>query len=148
MKHSTLILAFLFSLSALSQVKKQSELHRTLAINDSLLFTEGLNKCNPSLMAKYIHSDFEFYHDKGGIDKGKQLFIKNIETMCAGEGMANKRILVRGSLIVYPLYDNKILYGAIQHGEHKFGDSTPKFTHLWLLEDATWKLSRVLSYDH
>ncbi|WGD35038.1 DUF4440 domain-containing protein [Olleya sp. YS] len=148
MKHSLLILVLLFSVFALSQVDKDSELYKKLAINDSMLFTEGLNKCNPKLMAKYIHSDFEFYHDKGGINKGKDQFIIGLEQQCAGEGLGNKRYLVAGSLVVYPLYNKGELYGAIQHGEHNFGDSTPKFTHLWLLENNEWKISRVLSYDH
>ena len=63
-----------------------------------------------------------------------------------------------GSLEVYPLYNNGQLYGAIQHGVHTFeflnhqgeyqkGDIA-KFTHVWVLEDGTWKVRRELSYDH
>ncbi|MGB6269296.1 MAG: DUF4440 domain-containing protein [Olleya sp.] len=148
MKYSILILAFLFSISVLCQVEKDSELYKKLVINDSLLFTEGLNKCNPKLMAQYIHYDFEFYHDKGGVSKGKDQFISSLEQQCAGDGLGSKRYLVEGSLVVFPLYSEGVLYGAIQHGEHKFGDTIPKFTHLWLLEDSEWKLSRVFSYDH
>ena len=69
-----------------------------------------------------------------------------------------RRELVDGSLKVYPLYDNGVLYGAIQEGEHRFFEkngnqpekagSTAKFTHLWILDHNQWKLKRILSYDH
>ena len=59
---------------------------------------------------------------------------------------------------IYPLYEEKELYGAIQIGNHRFYKvenkiSTElvinaKFTHLWILEDNDWKLKRVFSYDH
>ena len=51
-----------------------------------------------------------------------------------------------------------MVYGAILSGEHVFYvrqkgkpevlDGRAKFTHLWLLKDGVWKMSRVLSYDH
>ena len=68
------------------------------------------------------------------------------------------RELVAESLKVYPMKNQGKLYGAIQTGEHRFYakypdkekvlTSTALFSHLWLLEDGEWKLSRVLSYDH
>jgi CubicO group peptidase (beta-lactamase class C family) len=61
-------------------------------------------------------------------------------------------------LEVFPLYNDGNLYGAIQKGIHHFylresgkediWTSTAKFTHIWVLESKTWKLSEVLSYDH
>jgi hypothetical protein len=69
-----------------------------------------------------------------------------------------RRELIKGSLQVFPLYDNGVLYGAIQTGEHQFFEknldqpekigSLAKFTHLWILENNVWKLKRILSYDH
>ena len=69
-----------------------------------------------------------------------------------------RRELVEGSLKVYLLKNNGVLYGAVQMGIHKFYaiekdkpeylTSTAKFTHLWKLENGEWKLSRVISYDH
>ena len=69
-----------------------------------------------------------------------------------------RRELIKGSLEVYPLYNNGILYGAIQTGEHRFFEkqenqpekagSIAKFTHLWILDNNQWKLKRILSYNH
>ena len=68
-----------------------------------------------------------------------------------------KRDLVPNSMKVYPLYDNNVLYGFIQEGEHDFAEfsqgkwnkgSRAKFTILWILQGKDWKMKRVLSYDH
>ena len=68
------------------------------------------------------------------------------------------RTLVPGSLVLHPLYDNGVLYGAVQSGEHLFSIVRPGeapeltgragFTTLWRLEGDDWRMSRVLSYDH
>ena len=69
----------------------------------------------------------------------------------------SRRELVDSSLDVFPLYNNGQLYGALQNGVHKFYETTngkevagsiAKFSHLWILEDGTWHLKRVISYDH
>ena len=70
----------------------------------------------------------------------------------------SRRALVEGTLKVYPLYNNGILYGALQNGVHRFFESyqgKPEtagseaiFSHLWLKEDSQWVLKRVISYDH
>jgi CubicO group peptidase (beta-lactamase class C family) len=59
---------------------------------------------------------------------------------------------------VYPLEKNGVLYGAIQSGRHRFYEkskdkperfaSIARFSHVWLLEDGTWKFVRGLSFDH
>ena len=136
--------------NSLGQVSTDSELHQALAINDSLLFSAGLNKCNIEKMKTLIHDDFEFYHDKGGVKKSKEAFFIVVNNgPCASGNVQNKRILVPNSLEVFPLYIGDKLYGAIQNGKHQFAETTARFTHLWLVsDDGTWQISRVLSFDH
>jgi len=149
MKAILILLFTLISITVNSQVNKNSELFKTLKANDSILFYEGLNKCNIDIMVTLISDDFEFYHDIGGIDKSKDAFINNIKNgPCNSGTLENKRALIKGSLEVYPLYENKKLYGAIQSGKHRFGNTIAKFTHLWILTNNEWKITRVLSYNH
>ena len=101
-------------------------------------------------IANNSDEDFEFYHDKGGIDHSKSEFIETLKNgPCANLTIENRRTLKTESLEVFPLYTKtNELYGAVQSGTHHFGNSSPKFTHLWLLVEGQWKLSRVLSFDH
>lgn len=132
-----------------AQVEKSSELFNTLQKQDKLLFEEGFNKCDISQFENLLSEDIEFYHDQGGIIKSKDEFISNLKNGICKEGSKkNDRVLVKNSLQVFALYSQGKLYGAIQTGVHLFGNSSAKFTHLWLLENDVWKLSRVLSYEH
>ena len=83
---------------------------------------------------------------------------ENCKSWNSEEPQPSKRILIPSSLKVFPLYKNGELYGAIQHGIHRFesldkdkkytkGD-VAKFTHVWILENNIWKVKRELSYDH
>ena len=150
----------LISIQAEAQVNDSSELFLTLKTNDSLLFNKGFNQCDTSQFEKFIAEDFEFYHDKAGITASKEDFMKNIYNgLCSPTNQSkSRRELVEGSLEVFPLYKNGVLYGAIQKGEHKFFESyngnpetkgsIAKFTHLWIKENDNWKIKRVLSYNH
>jgi hypothetical protein len=69
----------------------------------------------------------------------------------------NNRKRVENSLSVFEMKNNNKRYGAIQKGKHTFQqkiegkmqtDGIADFTHLWILENNTWKLKRVLSYNH
>ncbi|MFY0630087.1 MAG: nuclear transport factor 2 family protein [Flavobacteriaceae bacterium] len=153
-KFFLLTLTLLFTTITNSQ-NKTSDLEKTIYHHDSI-FWDGYNKCNIPVFEKYITDDFEFYHDKGGLTVGKQKFLNSVSN-----GLCNKtntwtlrREVVKGSTKVYVL--NK--YGAILSGEHNFflkqkdGKEklveTAKFTHVWKQIGNTWKMSRVLSYDH
>ena len=145
-----------------AQTAKEDELYKTLKSQDSILFDAAFNTCGIEILNAMFTEDFEFYHDKGGITEGRETFVGRIANGCANRKsdpqQPAKRILVPESLEVYPLYRNEQLYGAIQHGVHTFeflndrgeyqkGDIA-KFTHVWVLEDGTWKVRRELSYDH
>ncbi|RXM51489.1 MULTISPECIES: DUF4440 domain-containing protein [unclassified Chryseobacterium] len=146
-----------FSQCIYSQVKNTDDLYLTAKKLDSLIFKEGFNKCNPSHYNTIISDDLEFYHDVGGVSKGKEAFVASVKNnICSTPGKV-KRELIPNSMLVYPMYNNKTLYGFIQEGNHEFFENTngkwnktgqAKFTHLWILENNQWKLKRVLSYNH
>ena len=133
------------------------DLFNHLQEKDSLLFQIGFNKCDTAVVRKLISNDFEFYHDQSGVLNSNETFILGIAGLCQMNYEATRE-LTAGTLKVFPLYNNGNLYGAIQSGEHSFyGEekdkpkyltSNAKFTHVWILENAEWKLKRVLSYDH
>jgi len=142
-----------------AQVSEDSELFIALKTNDSLLFNIGFNKCVLNEFKNLTTDDLEFYHDKNGILKSKAEFINVMANgICHKDNLYKaRRELVKGSLKVYPLYENGKLYGAIQNGEHQFYEtfqgnekagSVAMFSHLWILENNQWKIKRILSFDH
>lgn len=142
-----------------AQVEKSSELFQTMKKMDSIVFERGFNKCMHSEIEQFLSNDLEFYHDQGGITNSKEAFLETLKkNICANLEMKPIRKLTKGSLEVFPLYNNGNLYGAIQKGIHEFYMSEPdkdiyltstaKFTHVWVKENDNWKLKRVLSYDH
>ncbi len=158
MKKITLLFLFL-SCALFAQVTEDSELYKTLKAKDSLLFKVSFNTCDLSPLETLLADDLEFYHDKSGITNSKKQFIDIMKNgLCKSDEFVSRRVLIEGSLEVFPLYNNGKLYGAIQKGVHQFFEkpkgrpentgSIAKFTHLWLLIDGQWKISRVLSYDH
>jgi len=156
------ILLLLLSTSTLtiSQVDKNTDLYKSLKVNDSLLFDRAFNYCESIHLEKLLSENFEFYHDQGGFENSKAGFLQTMKNGICNPNNKTKsrRELVKGSLEVYPLNENGRLYGAIQKGIHKFYEtpmggkeqpgSIAKFTHLWILEKDVWLLQRVLSYDH
>jgi len=146
------------ALPAYSQVPQSDELFRTLKAKDSLLFDIGFNTCEISQFEKILSDDFQFYHDQAGLTNSKSDFISSVrKNICALEYKPERR-LVEGTVEVFPLKNNEVLYGAIQTGTHNFFanskengrsmTSIAKFTHIWTLENKEWKLSKVFSYDH
>jgi hypothetical protein len=68
------------------------------------------------------------------------------------------RKVIEESLEVYPMYNEGVIYGAVQTGIHDFyiresnkadiKTSTAKFIHLYLLVNGNWLLKEVISFDH
>jgi hypothetical protein len=153
----SLILFFTYA-TLPAQVEKSSQLYKSLKTNDSLLFNVGFNTCDIHQFEDLLSDNFEFYHDESGITSSKTPFITSIRDGLCTLPYKPRRQLIETSLEVYPLKRDGTLYGAVQMGEHQFFaaekdkpeylTSTAKFTHLWLLENGSWKLSRVLSYSH
>ncbi len=157
-----ILLGLLIASSVLHAQKiAATDLYQQLKEQDSLLFDAAFNQCDPVRLEKIFTEDFEFYHDKSGLTRGREEFMTPFKESCVNRDPNSpqpaRRILIDDSLEVYPLKDQGVLYGAIQHGMHRFeslegeeytrGD-TARFTHLWILEEGQWKLSRELSYDH
>jgi hypothetical protein len=126
-------------------------LFRTMASLDIELF-DAYNTCNLEKFASFFVEDVEFYHDKGGVTRGRPALVESIKNNICGK---TRRDLVPGTLEVHPM-DN---YGALQIGAHRFCDTNvkrcdgktggvAKFIHLWQNQDGAWKITRVISYDH
>lgn len=154
-----LLLLFLASISLSAQIDKKSDLYKTIISKDSLLFKVGFNTCDVNQFKTLLAQDFEFYHDTDSVSD-KKVFLHNfLKGICNPSSIYRvRRELIAGTTEIYPLYKNKTLYGAVQIGAHQFYESTSgkkeipgsiaRFTHLWLLQNGTWKLARSLSYDH
>jgi len=156
-----ILLVFLIisnTIATQAQIEENSELFLTLKKQDSIFFERGFNQCDIDYLKKTISDDLKFYHDQSGFQDRSTFFENTKRYICSSPERKPVRKLEEGSLEVFPLHDNGVLYGAIQNGVHNFyireankddvWTSTAKFTHVWILENNTWKISEVLSYDH
>ena len=141
-----------------AQVERNSELFRTLKVQDSIFFERSFNQCDLDYLQNHITADLEFYHDRGGY-QDRESFLKNTkENICSGKGPKPVRKVDVNSLEMFPLFENGKLYAVLQKGVHHFylreqdkkemQTGTARFSHVWRLEKGTWKLAEVLSYDH
>ena len=141
-----------------AQEDRATELFRVLKTKDSLLFEVGFNTCDISQFENLVSGNFEFYHDRSGITSSKSAFITSIRDGLCKLPYRPRRELNENSLEAYPMEKNGVLYGAVQTGTHSFYavetgkpdrlTSVARFTHVWLQENGSWKLSRGISYDH
>lgn len=156
---STILFLIISFQNSFTQVSPNSDLFQQLKSLDSLLFDRAFNHCELEYLEKHVADDLEFFHDQGGIDKSRAAFIAKVEAnICSNPTMKPIRKLVAGSMKVFPLYTQGKLYGAIQNGSHEFFIKEPekevyktsiaKFTHVWLVKNEEWLLSKVLSFDH
>lgn len=160
MKKYLLFIPLIFSTTMLTaQIDIKSDLYKTIISKDSLLFNLGFNTCDINQFENLLSEKFEFFHDKDSISN-KEQFLHNLRNgLCISPTtFQSRRELLPESTEIYPLYKREKLYGAIQVGVHQFFEtienrkevfgSSAKFTHLWLLENGVWKLTKSLSYDH
>lgn len=117
-----------------------------LAAMDHALFEAAFVTCDKQRFRMLFTDDAEFYHDRTGASFGEDA--RTMKTCPRDNGVT--RELLAGSLEVYPMSD----YGAIQIGRHRFtkrgepGSEVARFVHLWKRAGDTWRLARVLSFDH
>ncbi|MCX8531781.1 nuclear transport factor 2 family protein [Chryseobacterium luquanense] len=154
---SVFILFFFFgSLSA--QIERNSPLFLELKKEDSIFFERGFNNCDIAFLEKKMDDNLKFYHDNGGFQDKKLFMERTKQNICSNPNQKPIRKVVESSLEVFPLYDNGILYGAIQTGEHQFFireknkkdilGGHAKFTTVWTKKEGNWIMSEVLSYNH
>jgi hypothetical protein len=158
MRPVLLFLALLIALQILNaqnpQTPNQKSLEQTILELDSA-FWQAYNRCDVEKMKTFFTDDVEFYHDKNGLTTGNATLNDAVKkNLCGNPNWSLRREVVEGSLKVFPLNN----YGAILSGEHVFYinetgkkerlDGLAKFTHVWRFKDNTWKMHRVLSYDH
>jgi ketosteroid isomerase-like protein len=126
-------------------------LFKSMAALDAQVF-DAYNTCDLKTFASFFAEDVEFYHDKGGLMRGRQALVDAVKNNICGK---TRRDLVPGTLEVHPM-DN---FGALQIGTARFCDAKQmhcdgksggvgKFIHLWQNSGDTWKITRVISYDH
>lgn len=153
-KFSSLFIGHFLHAGALAQNEKkevisENELFNKIASLDSMLFN-AYNSKNLDLMKTFFTKDLEWYQDNGGLINFEQVFI-NFQSIFNRE-YDLKRNLVKESLEVHPIKD----YGAIEIGKHQFKHiengklevGTFKFLMIWKNDQGSWKISRVISYDH
>lgn len=130
---------------------KSGALYDELARMDSVLFDAAFVTCSAPRVNSLFRDDIEFYHDQTGLSAGEKAradFRRLTENCPRGNGVV--RELVDGSLEVFPMKGDY----AIQMGSHRFVNereqtsTVAKFVHLWQKKEGTWKLIRVLSFDH
>lgn len=118
---------------------------------DRKLF-DAFDSCNVQAYASFLAPDLQFYHDKGG-RTDYQFQLDSLRQRC-GEGNVLRRELMADSLIVNAAPG----FGAIEAGTHRFYvkqkdgtehlDATARFAEIWSKQSGTWKLVRIISYDH
>lgn len=127
----------------------QDKLFATIQSLDTRLF-DAYNHCDLKTFGSLLADDLEFYHDKGGLMRGRQAVVDAVKQNICGKVT---RELVPGTLEVYPIAN----YGAVEIGVHRFhhpghedteGVGEAKFIHLWQETNGTWKVTRVISFDH
>jgi hypothetical protein len=154
----TLILSVFFLAQEMFAQTAEQKLTTTILYKDSLFWT-AYNNCDTEKFGQFFTDDVEFYHDKGGITDGLKSLAESFKNnLCSNENFRLRREGIEGTMKVFPLHKSDTIYGAILSGEHVFYilekgkkerlDGKARFTHLWLLNNGVWKMSRVLSYDH
>jgi hypothetical protein len=150
-------LLFAWPVLAAAPPPSQADVSATIRSADAR-FWQAYNTCDTTALRQFFTEDVEFYHDKGGVTLGAETLMASIKTNLCGEGGRLRREAVDGTVHVFPLTGQGVAYGAVLSGEHLFYvlekgkaerlDGRARFTHLWLLKDGTWRMARILSFDH
>lgn len=127
---------------------RPEEINKAIEEKDAL-FWQAYNSCDIATMEGLFTEDVEFYHDKNGETDGLKSLVESLKNGLCANGSALHREPKEGTIHIYPMKG----IGAIISGEHYFSMNgerleVARFNHLWVLKNAQWKMSRILSYDH
>jgi uncharacterized protein DUF4440 len=152
-------LAFVCAAASPSGAETPSdEVTHTVLARDAA-FWAAYNRCDVPAMADYFTEDVEFYHDRGGLTRGHEAMVASLrDSLCGHPESRVRREEVPGAVHLYPMKKDDVVYAAVLAGEHLFYvlqkdkpeilDGRARFADLWVLDKGTWRMSRVLSYDH
>lgn len=157
-KFLSLVMFAVLAATSLQAQTKYDTLTRTILLNDSLFWT-AYNSCDTVGFGNYVSDDIEFYHDKGGITYGKAKLVNSItNNLCSNPNFRLRRAAIPGTVMVFPMENNGVIYGAVISGRHYFyinetgkkesRDGMARFTHVWQLNNGVWKMTRIISFDH
>ena len=122
-------------------------------------YWKAFNACEVQKQTMMNAEDLEFYHDNGGVMRGRTSFAETTaKNICSRSDWRLRRAEVPGTVKFYPMRSNGKIYGAVIAGEHYFYhtnkghpetlEGKARFTHTLLLKDNEWQVARVLSFDH
>lgn len=123
------------------------------------LFWVAYNRCDVAGMTAFLPDNFEFYHDVGGPLIGKPNFEVSLsKNLCGNPDFRLRREVIDSTVQIFPLKNQGVLYGALFNAEHlfyinetgkqEFLDGHASFSHLWMIQQGEWKLTRSVSYNH
>jgi ketosteroid isomerase-like protein len=150
---------FVFLNTTTSNAEPPESLTQQIIDADNRLFSAVFEQCDADKVAQMLTNDFEFFHDKWGqIASQKSDFVDAIRASCKrqqdGTDFKARRDIQLASVEVSAIQK----YGALQTGDHSFyriikgkpdqPTETARFIHLWHKQGASWKLARVISFDH
>ena len=127
----------------------KDELYQTVARLDAEMFA-AFNAHDVDKLMAYFADNLEFYHDKGGLSNFAQT--KTGFARLFAQSPDISRTLVPGTLEVYPVKEYGAMHIAtqrfchVENGRNDCGNS--KFVMVWQQQAGTWKITRVVSYDH
>lgn len=157
--HSALVLFILIACNTNISAQTEEQQVTSAILHLDSAFWKAYNTCDTGAFKNFITEDVEFYHDKGGITMGAPALIESLDkNICGNVNSRVRREAVAGSIKVYPMRNGKEIYGAIIMGEHLFyitekgkpeyQSGVAGFSDLWLFKNGSWKMSRILSYNH
>ena len=127
----------------------KEELYQTVARLDTEMFA-AFNAHDVNKLMAYFADNVEFFHDKGGLSNFAQTKAGFARLFAQSPDIT--RTLVAGTLEVYPVKEYGAMHIAtqrfchVENGHNDCGNS--KFVMIWQQQAGTWRITRVVSYDH